>query len=78
MNCLTLENYEEILNLHFEKYEKEIKELLSLPSKLKDFSQEKLRKFEGQTLVMVHIRRGDYIKHPKIHIKISKVDDWNF
>jgi GR25 family glycosyltransferase involved in LPS biosynthesis len=43
--------------LYFIEYEKEIKELLKIPRE----------HFFDETTVAVHIRRGDYLKHPDIH-----------
>ncbi len=43
--------------LYFIEYEKEIKELLKIP----------IQYTFDKTTVAVHIRRGDYLKHPDIH-----------
>lgn len=52
---------------YFEKYEFEIQKLLELPSELVDFANDKLKDLEDKTLVMVHVRHGDYKKSPDVH-----------
>jgi hypothetical protein len=56
---------------YFEKYENKIRTLLELPEDLKTFAIEKLKNFESQTLVAVHIRRGDYLQSYDFHITQS-------
>ena len=52
---------------YFLDYEDKIKELFKLPEDLDTFAVEYMKKFEGKTTVMVHIRRGDYLKLSKTH-----------
>jgi hypothetical protein len=53
---------------YFLKYEKEIRELFTLPKDLQEFALQSLNKLKGDSdlpLVAVHIRRGDYVKSSK-------------
>ena len=52
---------------YFEKYESEIRKLFELPEELMNFANNKLMNLQDKTLVMVHIRHGDYKKSPDIH-----------
>lgn len=56
---------------YFEDYNNEIKELLSLPEHYKKIANIKLSKFKEETIVAVHIRRGDYTKYPGIYHLLS-------
>jgi len=50
---------------YFENCKDEIRQLFKLPQELEQFAINKLKEYElNQNLVLVHIRRGDYVNHP--------------
>lgn len=53
--------------LYFEDYKEEIKSLFELTDELKPSFE-----FIGECKVAIHVRRGDYLKHPDMHITMSK------
>ncbi len=57
---------------YFKEYTTEIKYLLSLPEYYKKLVNIKLSKFGEETIVAIHIRRGDYFKYPGIYHILSK------
>jgi hypothetical protein len=52
---------------YFNEYEDRIRQLFQLPEDIDIFASEYIKKFEGNTKVAVHIRRGDYLKLSKTH-----------
>lgn len=58
--------------LYFDEYRNEICNLFELPDTLKKFAENKLNEFitNNDTLVCVHIRRGDYVQS-SIHLNLS-------
>jgi GR25 family glycosyltransferase involved in LPS biosynthesis len=53
--------------LYFEEYKEEIKSLFQVPSELVPSFE-----FTDELKVAIHVRRGDYLKHPGFHITILK------
>lgn len=61
---------------YFSGYEEKIRHLFKLPEDLNSFASEYMKKFDGNTTVAIHIRRGDYLKLSKTHY-IQSIDYYN-
>jgi hypothetical protein len=57
---------------YFKEYKNEIRTMLSLPEYYKKLANVKLAKFGEEIIVAIHIRRGDYLKHPGVYHILSK------
>jgi hypothetical protein len=57
---------------YFKEYKREILKLLSLPEYYKKAAELKVAKFNEETIVAVHIRRGDYLKYSNVYHLLSK------